>query len=74
MEENKSGAPTEMELKKQIMYLVEQLQKADMYNTHKRLDYCFKVVENATAFDPDFVEYCKRDIVNIMDVRSNNEE
>lgn len=48
--------------------LIAQLQQANMFNTFKRLDYCFKVVENRDAFAIEFVDYCKKDIVSIMTV------
>lgn len=71
----KSAEPTKEMLQKQVGQLAEkcqelysQLQQANMFNTFKRLDYCFKVVENAAQFDSDFVDYCKKDIVNIMTI------
>lgn len=75
MGKGKSAEPTKEMLQKQVGQLAEkcqelysQLQQANMFNTFKRLDYCFKVVENAVQFDSDFVDYCKKDIVNIMTI------
>lgn len=73
--EQKQKEPTKEQLQAQIGQLVErckemydQLQQANMFNTFKRLDYCFKVVENSTHFPVEFVEYCKKDIVTIMTI------
>ena len=42
-----------------------------MFNTFKRLDYCFKVLEvaptlSSVMFSPDFVEKCAKEIEDLM--------
>ena len=43
-----------------------RMQEMDMANMFKRLDYLFKVVENGTMFDPDFLNKCIDEIENVM--------
>lgn len=45
-----------------------KLQESNMTNMFKRLDYLFKVVENARAFNDSFVESCVRDIEDLMTI------
>ena len=52
--------------KSQNTQLFYQLQNANMNNMFKRLDYLFKVVENATMFDEAFVEQCTSEIKELM--------
>lgn len=53
-------------LKSQNTQLIYQLQNANMANLFKRLDYLFKVVENAAMFDEVFVEQCIAEIKDLM--------
>lgn len=53
-------------LKSQNTQLMYQLQNANMANLFKRLDYLFKVVENAAMFDEAFVEQCIAEIKELM--------
>lgn len=53
-------------LKSQNAQLIYQLQNANMANLFKRLDYLFKVVENAAMFDEAFVEQCIAEIKELM--------
>ena len=53
-------------LHKQCNALYEELHKTNMVNLFKRLDYLFKVVENATAFDSEFVSTCVEEIKTLM--------
>lgn len=53
-------------LKSQNTQLIYQLQNANMSNLFKRLDYLFKVVENAAMFDEIFVEKCIMEIKELM--------
>lgn len=53
-------------LKSQNTQLIYQLQNANMANLFKRLDYLFKVVENAAMFDEVFVEQCIAEIKELM--------
>lgn len=53
-------------LKSQNAQLMYQLQNANMTNMFKRLDYLFKVVENAAMFDEAFVDQCVAEIKELM--------
>lgn len=66
-------------LSNQVQQLNVQLQQANMFNTFKRLDYCFKVLEVyptvATAmFSLDFVKKCAKEIEEIMTPPVNEPE
>lgn len=55
------------QLSEQSKSLYTKLQEANMFNTFKRLDYLFKVVEFESSFnDVDFVEKCKSEIKDLM--------
>ena len=54
------------QLSEQVKQLYVKLQEANMANMFKRLDYLFKVVENGTMFDPDFLNKCIDEIENVM--------
>lgn len=53
-------------LKSQNAQLIYQLQNANMNNIFKRLDYLFKVVEQAAMFDEAFVDQCVAEIKELM--------
>lgn len=53
-------------LKSQNAQLMYQLQNANLSNMFKRLDYLFKVVENAAMFDEAFVDQCVAEIKELM--------
>lgn len=58
-------------LSNQVQQLSNRLQEANMFNTFKRLDYCFKVLEvaptlSAAMFSLDFVERCAKEIEELM--------
>ena len=53
-------------LKSQNTQLLYQLQGANLNNMFKRLDYLFKVVENAAMFDEAFVDQCIAEIKELM--------
>ena len=53
-------------LKSQNAQLIYQLQNANMNNMFKRLDYLFKVIENAAMFDEPFVEQCVSELKELM--------
>lgn len=53
-------------LKSQNAQLMYQLQGANLNNMFKRLDYLFKVVENAAMFDEAFVDQCIVEIKELM--------
>lgn len=61
-------------LKSQNAQLMHQLQNANMINMFKRLDYLFKVVENAAMFDEAFVDQCVEEIKELMTPPSEEEK
>lgn len=62
-----------MRLEQQNQYLVRELQKANLTNMFKRLDYLFKVVEHSHSFgDAEFVGNCIEEIKEAMTI--NTEE
>lgn len=56
------------QLSEQARQLYGQLQKSNLSNMFKRLDYLFKVVENGHMFKQDFLDGCVKEIENIMTV------
>lgn len=56
------------QLSEQARQLYGQLQKSNLTNMFKRLDYLFKVVENGHMFKQDFLEKCINEIEDIMTV------
>lgn len=62
------------QLSDQAKHLYAKLQEANMVNMFKRLDYLFKVVENAHAFNEEFVAKCVSEIEDLMTVPEIEEE
>ena len=62
------------QLSEQARQLYAELQKANMTNIFKRLDYLFKVVENAHAFNEEFVAKCVAEVEELITVPENEEE
>lgn len=62
------------QLSEQAKQLYARLQEANMVNMFKRLDYLFKVVENAHAFNEEFVAKCVAEIEDLMTVPETEEE
>ena len=56
------------QLSEQARQLYSQLQKSNLGNMFKRLDYLFKVVENGHVFKQDFLDRCIKEIEDIMTV------
>lgn len=56
------------QLSEQARQLYDQLQKSNLNNMFKRLDYLFKVVENGHMFKQDFLDKCVKEIEDIMTV------
>ena len=54
------------QLAQQNQALRQQIQEMNYFNLFKRLDYLFKVVENDSKFNTEFVDTCKTEIVNLM--------
>lgn len=61
------NAANELLMQNQQMY--NELQKANMANVFKRLDYLFKVVEFNTAFNTEFVNTCVAEIEEMMTIK-----
>lgn len=49
-------------LSTQVQNLNARLQEANLFNMFKRLDYCFKVLEFADKFNPEFVNKCVMEV------------
>lgn len=66
------------QLSEQSRALYQKLQEASMENFFKRLDYLFKVVDNAIAFTSrgyqDFISKCIEEIVSSMQIPEPEEE
>lgn len=56
------------QLSEQARQLYGQLQKSNLSNMFKRLDYLFKIVENGHMFKQDFLDRCVKEIEDIMTV------
>lgn len=61
------------QLSEQAKQLYTRLQEVNMTNIFKRLDYLFKVIENAHAFNKEFVSKCVDEIESIMTVPESEE-
>ena len=62
------------QLSEQARQLYSQLQKSNMTNMFKRLDYLFKVVENGHMFKQAFLEKCIAEIEELMTVPEVEED
>lgn len=62
------------QLSEQAKQLYARLQEANMTNMFKRLDYLFKVVENAHAFSEGFVAKCVSEIEDMIAIPESEEE
>lgn len=62
------------QLSEQSRQLYAKLQEANMANVFKRLDYLFKVVENAHAFSEEFVTKCVAEIEDLMTIPESEEK
>ena len=56
------------QLSEQNRQLYNQLQKSNLTNMFKRLDYLFKVIENGKVFKQEFLEKCITEIEELMTV------
>lgn len=54
------------QLSEQVRQLYAKLQESNLENMFKRLDYLFRVVENAHSFSVDFVNKCTSEIESLM--------
>lgn len=62
------------QLSEQVRQLCAKLQEANLENMFKRLDYLFRVVENAHSFSVDFVNKCTSEIESLMTLPDPEEE
>ena len=62
------------QLSQQNQQLYQQLQRANMTNMFKRLDYLFKVIENGAMFSPAFTDKCIKEIEDSMTLEEEVEE
>ena len=56
------------QLSDQTRQLYAKLQEANMINMFKRLDYLFKVAENAAMFSTEFVVSCTNEIQELLTI------
>lgn len=66
------NAANELLMQNQQMY--NELQKANMSNVFKRLDYLFKVVEFNTSFNTEFVNSCVAEIEEMMTIKETDKK
>ena len=62
------------QLSEQVRQLYAKLQESNLENMFKRLDYLFKVIENAQAFNEEFVSKCTSEIESLMTLPDNEDE
>lgn len=62
------------ELMMQNQQLYNELQKLNMVNAFKRLDYLFKVIEFNTVFDTKFVDNCRDEIMDIIVIKDTDKK
>lgn len=62
------------QLSNQNRQLYNELQKANMTNAFKRLDYLFKVIENRSAFNAEFVKECVSEIELTISIPESENE
>ena len=62
------------QLSQQNQQLYQQLQRANMTNMFKRLDYLFKVIENGAMFSSAFTDKCIKEIEDSMTIEEEIDE
>lgn len=62
------------QLSEQVRQLYVKLQSNNLSNMFKRLDYLFKIIENGSRFDDDYVTKCVAEIKELMTVPENEEK
>lgn len=62
------------QLSEQVRQLYAKLQEANLENMFRRLDYLFRVVENAHSFSVDFVNKCTSEIESLMTLPDPEDE
>ena len=61
------------QLSEQARKMYMQLQEANQLNFFKRLDYLFKVLENASMFSEEFVTKCSTEVEEVMSMPVDSE-
>ena len=62
------------QLSQQNQQFYAQLQRVNMTNAFKRLDYLFKVVENGALFTPEFLDNCVNEIEESLTIKEGDTE
>lgn len=62
------------QLSEQVRQLYAKLQESNLGNMFKRLDYLFKVIENAHAFNEEFISKCTSEIESLMTLPDPEDE
>ena len=62
------------QLQQQNKFLIEQLQKNDYADLHKRIEYLFKVVQYELSFSDQFVADCVKEIEDILTVPKEDKQ
>ena len=62
------------QLSQQNQQLYAQLQRVNMTNAFRRLDYLFKVVENGALFTPEFLDNCISEIEESLTIKEADTE
>lgn len=62
------------QLSEQVRQLYAKLQESNLENMFKRLDYLFKVIENAHAFNEEFISKCTSEIESLMTLPDNEDK
>ena len=64
------------QLQQQNKFLIEQLQKNEYADLHKRIEYLFKVLDNISAFssiDSDFTTEVAAELISILKIEKRQE-
>ena len=62
------------QLSQQNQQLYAQLQRVNMTNAFRRLDYLFKVAENGALFTPEFLDNCISEIEESLTIKEEDTE
>lgn len=62
------------QLSQQNQQLYAQLQRVNMTNAFRRLDYLFKVVENGAWFTQEFLDNCISEIEESLTIKEEDTE
>lgn len=62
------------QLQQQNKFLIEQLQKNEYADLHKRIEYLFKVVQYDSSFSDQFVADCVKEIEDILTIPKEDKQ